>query len=292
MAFSILDALMIDDIEDNALNTQTNSNISNHITHEAISTYYKTFKDKWVPLSFIEFYFEEYKRYTFMSPEFLKPYYDVYNAKDLKAIVENYYTSDYSLIRERSQKKGEPHYLIEPNFLIDVRLCDRDVLGRFSPELYSNLLEVSRHILSGDELLTTEEIYENFMMKKMILEGTLPTPTSTHTTAQSKPSVEKVETPTVENKTLIGSASETQQQKGRVVKLTIPKLTLPSPYPIQQDNKSRINSEHRAKHFATTDKQIKVINKHQFNRVKYKVSFIEKRKVAQKPQKRKFEFDF
>ena len=93
------------------------------------------------------------------------------------------------------------------------------------------------------------------------------------------------------NVILEGTKTELPQQSGKVVKVFFPKLSLPSPYPILLD-KSRINSDHRAKKFARTDKQVKIINNHQFNGVKYKLAFIEKRKAAKKPARRKFDFDF
>ena len=90
---------------------------------------------------------------------------------------------------------------------------------------------------------------------------------------------------------LVGTQTEVPNQKGKVVKVFFPKLNLPSPYPILNE-KSRVNSEHRVNSILRADKQIKLTNKYKFNGVQYTVSFIEKRKAANKPTKRKFDFDF
>ena len=97
--------------------------------------------------------------------------------------------------------------------------------------------------------------------------------------------------PKKEDAELVGSTASLPEQKGKVNKIFFPKFILPSAYPILVD-KSRINSTHRAKKILKTDKQIDIINKKQFNAVKYNVGFIEKRMAAKKSTKKKFDFDF
>ena len=79
-------------------------------------------------------------------------------------------------------------------------------------------------------------------------------------------------------------------QKGNITKLFIPKLMLPTPYPINLET-SRINSDYRSKNIIKADKTISLFNKHKFKAVIYSTGFIEKRKKVKK-QKPKFTFDF
>lgn len=288
---------IINDLPPTLLDSQRNINIANFITHDACQKYYKTYKSQWVPISFIEFNFEEYKRYDFMATESLKQFFERYTPEDLTAIVENYYNSNYSIIKKKANRNDELCYYIDARFYIEAKLSDPDVLGRFDPEIYKNLDNISNHLDKSDEVLSLREIYENFMMRKVVLsyktkstgktivEQAQISATTSEATAKEPPKE------SVADKMLVGTQIDIPNQKGKVVKMFFPKLSLPSPYPILTD-KSRINSEHRARRLASPDRQVAFINKYKINGVKYKTGFIEKRKAAQKPQKKKFDFDF
>lgn len=280
---------IIDDSEESLLASQRNSSIANFITHEALKKYYELYKRRWVPMSFIEFYFSEYKSYEFLSKTFLKDFFSLYTTEDIPSIVENYMNCYYCLIVKKENKKDELCYFISDRDYMFVRLSDEDVLGRFDPELYKNLENITIHMEKNDELITLKEMYESFMIRKVVL-SYKPNikPSSIKTSAKVAPSVTKAVD--ISDAMLVGNKSDVPNQKGRVVKLYFPKLALPSAYPILLE-KSRINSDHRASRFMPTDKQVTLINKYKFNRVKYRQGFIEKRKAASKP-KRKFEFDF
>lgn len=279
------------DIPDTLLSSQININIANFITHEACRKYYDIYQNAWVPLSFIEFIFDEYRRVDFMSPIYLTPFFAVYTPDDLPAIIESYYNSEYCLIKRKSNRKDEVCYLIDDLEYLDINLSSKDVLGVYSPELYSNLGNISSHLEKSDELLTTREIYETFMMKKIVLAHTkkiekkLESQIPNMATTNNGNRVHKADT------TLIGEKSEVPQLKGKVVKIYFPKLLLPSAYPTLMES-SRINSSYRVKLFLSPAKEISLINKYKFNAVKYKTGFIEKRKAAKKPSKPKFDFDF
>ncbi len=268
------------------LHTYTNSNIASFITHEACKKYFETFNSQWVPISFIEFYFEEYKRYDFMSKEFLTPFFKLYHTDDIPDIIQNYYNSHYSVIKRKMNKQEEIHYYIENNYFLNCDLHHSNVLGDFDPDLYRNLGFIAKHINNSDEMVTLKETYEYYMLKKTII---------SQDNKKNKANTQTVDPLVLEEKRintqLVGSKSEIPNQKGKIVKLFFPRFNLPSPYPILLD-KSRINSTHRAKRFVRVDEQIDIINTLQFVGVKYTVGFIEKRNAAKKPAKRKFDFDF
>jgi len=282
-----LDILVQDSLSDALLADERNSSIASFITHEACKQFYNTYKSKWIPTSFIEFYFEEYKRYDFMSKNYLTPFFKKYSADDIPAIVENYYNEFYSVIKRKSNKKDQLCYYIVNNYYLQANLHDPDLLGEYDPDLYKNLGQIAKHMENHDELVTIQETYEYFMLKKIVLSHDFKKSMAKRINTESQSKVE----PAISNPTLVGEQSDMPKQKGKVVKLYFPRLSLPSPYPILNE-KSRINSEHRVKKFMSNDIQIKFINKYRFNGVKYKMGFIEKRKAAQKRPRRKFDFDF
>ena len=289
---------LINDLEPTLLDSQRNINIANFITHDACQKYYKIYKKQWVPISFIEFNFEEYKRYSFMSTSYLRPFFEKYTPEDIEAIIENYSNSNYSIIKKKANKSDELCYYIDVRFYIDAKLSDPELLGRFDEPLYKNIDNISKHLDNSDEVLSQREIYENFMMRKVVF-GHKVKGSRKSLIEETIYSIEQQEkaknTPPKEelnkDKMLVGNQIELPNQKGKVVKLFFPKLSLPSPYPILTD-KSRINSEIRTRRLMSPDKQITIINKYKMNGVKYSTGFIEKRKAAQKNQKKKFDFDF
>ena len=278
------------DEESPLLHTNRTANIASFIVHEACRNFYKDFKSRWIPSSFIEFYFEEYKRYGFLSEKFLIPFFKIYKNIDIPALVNHYYHCQYNVIVAKRKTRSDMFYLIEKNYYLDCNIADNDILGIFDPDLYKDLGLIANHLSSSDELVTINEKYQYFMLKKYILK----TDNNKEIKKAQKIALKKIEE---ENKlesqqtVLVGTQTKLPSQKGKVIKVLFPKLSLPSPYPILLD-KSRINSEHRARHFLRTDKQVKLMNNYKINGVKYHISFIEKRKAAKKPAKRKFDFDF
>ena len=282
------------------LNTMRNVNIANFIIHEACKTYFYNFNKKWVPLSFVEFYFHEYKRYNFLSPNFLTPFFELYNDVDLSVLIDNYYQSQYNVIVGKKNSRKELYYLIEQSYYLDCNLSDNDILGMFDPKLYSDLGLIAKHLTTSDELVSLNDNYEYYMLKRFVINSDKK---SNLNKAQKKAvkntlfeqeieqEIEEEQPKVQDNEILVGTQTEVPNQKGKVVKVFFPKLNLPSPYPILNE-KSRVNSEHRVNSILRADKQIKLTNKYKFNGVQYTVSFIEKRKAANKPTKRKFDFDF
>ena len=278
-----------EEYESPLLGTMRNANIANFIIHEACKKYYNLIKNKWLPLSFIDFYFEEYKRYSFMSKNFLEPFFMVYQEIDTLSLVENYYHCQYSAISGKRKIKSEQHYLVEDNYYLSCNIADNDILGMFDPLLYQDLGQVSKHLENSDELVSIQDNYEYFLLKRYVLDEDRKVELKK---AQKKAILEaKKELEEDKSPILVGAQTEVPNQKGKVVKVFFHKLNLPSPYPILNE-KSRINSDHKAKNVLRADRQIKLINKYKINGVKYSVSFIEKRKAAKKPARRKFDFDF
>ena len=177
--------------------------------------------------------------------------------------------------------------------------------------IFENIKNIVNELSNTDNLITKQEEYEKYLIENF-LDNYIPEniePKKSVSTTKYEPTkntdndtinkhknkkhekeqTKKVE-PVKENLELTGKQEEMPEQKGRVVKLYIPKLTLPSAYPTLQDI-SRVDSDYKITKIATPDKMITLLNKYKIIAVKYHSSFIDKRKNVKKP-KPKFSFDF
>jgi hypothetical protein len=77
---------------------------------------------------------------------------------------------------------------------------------------------------------------------------------------------------------LTGERLNLSKQKGKVTKLVIPKLKLPTTYP-KTTTFNRFNSEYYVRNFVSASRQILILNDLKINGVSYNESFVEKRKA-------------
>lgn len=286
------------------LANQRNVTIGNYIVHRACQLYFFNFHKKLMPMSFVEFYFSEFKRYDTFSVNPLLDFFKVYKPINIPEIIENYEYNFFSLITDKRKRGEEVHYKLSNSSYMYLNLSDKSMFGDYDPELYTNLDNIAKRIAESDELMSIRDLYEAFMIRKVVLArssrrkmGSANNPKVSAVVGAGGGTVEPAikdqqqTAQTITDDMLIGSESNLPNQHGRVVRMYFPRLSLPSPYPILQD-KSRINSEHRAKKFMSTDREVLLLNRVKFKQVKYKTGFIEKRKAAQKAPKRKFDFDF
>ena len=77
---------------------------------------------------------------------------------------------------------------------------------------------------------------------------------------------------------LTGERLNLSKQKGKVTKLVIPKLKLPTTYP-KTTTFNRFNSEYHVRNFVSASRQILILNDLRINGVSYNESFVEKRRA-------------
>lgn len=278
---------LIDDLEPSLLDTYEKLNVANYICHEACSEFYKLYNEKWIPATYIEFIFGEYKKYSFQSNETVKEFFRLYKPSDIPAIIASYMRTTLCIIGNKRTRQGEDFYKVVNEDLVDVRLSSKNIYGNNNKPLYSALEKIANHIRNTDELVTHKDLYEKFMMKKYI-DGVL------NVKGLKKVNKKAINNANVEppkSDYLVGEKTNIPKQSGKVVKIFFPKLSLPSAYPTSQD-RSRVNTERVARKFMRIDDEVTLINKYKFSSIKYHKSFIEKRKLAQKPPKKNFDFDF
>ena len=275
-----------DDEKETVLSTFENANIADFVCHEACKQYISIYRNRKIPLSYFEFMFDEFQKHSFASIKPVINFFDIYKSEDILSILENYMNNTFTLIQSKQEKHNKIYFILKKDQSLEISLSDQNVYGKNNPQLYKSLDAIRAHIENGDEMLSKKDLYERFMLRRYLVE-------------HFSSSLEKLETSenrasnanNISEQLLVGQATQLPDQKGKVVKMFFPKLSLPSAYPSSQE-KSRVNSDYRVKKLMKVDNQITLINKYKFNNVKYKASFIEKRKLAQKPKKKKFDFDF
>ena len=287
--------IIVEDIEPNIFNSFTNTSISNFICHDAVRTYYEIYQNVWVPESFFKFYMNECKKYSFTSTNHIRSFFKIYKDADLYPVIMHYMNSDFSLLNRKRQKNGENifHIDVELEYL-NVSLGDDLVYGKNDKDLYTALQNISNHMHGGDELVSTKDLYEKFLLKEYLTsskQGQAKSGNSTISKVFGGNQPTQVSQEQKKSQVLISEKIDLPKQKGKVVKMYFPRLTLPSAYPMSLE-KSRVNSEVTVNKFMSIDDQVALINHYKFNAIKYHQSFIDKRKVAQRPAKKRFDFDF
>ena len=254
------------------------------LIENACAQYQKNFNKKHVPFSYIEFFMEEYLKYSNMFNVQLKQFFNKFNGLNISTedLIIRYTQSFYAQHSGINVTKEE-HYLqfahlITPTFANEMKNVDNTNIS----SLTENILSICNKIEDSDELVSVIELYERFMIAKYVKDYNfiIKKQKTVETDSNKKASM-----------TLVGaSLQDNYQSSGKITKIIIPKLSLPSLYPFTPDQ-SRIDNTKRVKLLCSPAKQIVFINKKKIVAVKYSTNFIDKRNKKVKPKKM-FDFDF
>jgi len=291
--------------------------VSNTILHYACLDYIENYKSNLVPFNYIEYFLKYVNTYDKLFEQDLNNFYKDLDFSNLDLeLLANIYSKDITSIVVTVVRNNSIEFIVTDENPIDLLSYYMESEQRNTKQkvIYENMKRIIEEIKNSDDLISKKSLYEKFMIDKFLDSYTFKSSTKTQhknnkeqdpTTSQIKktsvPEIkqEKVQNKqeiatqvlqTVNDKDLKGKEVDVPEQKGKVVKLFIPKLLLPSPYPILQDT-SRINSDYRVKNMLKADATITLFNKHKFKAVIYSTGFIGKRKKVKKP-KPKFSFDF
>lgn len=249
----------------------------------AISKYISIYHKKEIPLSFVEFYITEIKKYEYMFKKETKKFFESYNKviPKMDVLAEIYKSSYFSQIKKIKLINKEK-FLIMPS----LNLADySDELLRASTkevaDTVSNILKITEHINNSDEIVDYNKCYEGFIIAKLIKASefnqnsgrsrvilNIVDNTETETTILAAKRAER----------LTGERLNLSKQKGKVTKLVIPKLKLPTSYP-KTTTFNRFNSEYHVRNFVSASRQILILNDLKINGVSYTENFVEKRKA-------------
>lgn len=262
------------------------------LMENACIQYQDLYKKNNVPYSFIKFYFKEFEKYSPLFSYNLKQFYNNYLKMHITVedLIDRYNRSHYSQ-HEGTIRGKQDSYLVFPNHVINTFSNDMQQVTNTAISAFAqNILTICKKINNKDELVNNKELYDNFLIQEYILNNNFDYIKPINEPRNiAKAKAVKNEEPEDNDKTLIGEALEDNyQSSGKITRIIIPKLNLPSAYPSDIDS-SRVNKDRkRATKLSSPAKQIIFINKNRIVNVKYSSGFINKRTKKQN----KFKFDF
>jgi len=265
------------------LSSEDNLLIITAIFQQAIEKHLSIYHDDKVPLSFIEFYINEIKNYEYLFRKQIKDFFETFNkvAPNLEIVANIYNKSYFAQSTEVFHSEDEIYLRLANSSIIDYI---SDIINNSKKDVVSavtNILQITNHINSSDEIIPFYEIYENYMISNLIKKSEFNKYSGkskfilniqdNSESPQIKAAVKKAERLTSERINL-------SKQKGKVTKIVIPRLKLPSSYP-KTTTFNRFNSKYKANNFISASRQILILNDLKINGVAYSNNFIEKRKA-------------
>ena len=253
------------------------------IFQRAISKYISFYHRKEVPLTFVEFYINEIRNYDYMFKRETKEFFDAYDKKipKIDVMAEIYRKSYFSQIQKIKTINGEKFLILPSLTIIDhtpeiINASTKDV-----SDTVSNIMKITDHINESDEIVDYNKCYEGFVISKLIRASefneyngrskvvlNIFDNTESETTISASKKAER----------LTGERLNLSKQKGKVTKLIIPKLKLPTTYP-KTVTFNRFNSEYHVRNFVSVSRQILILNDLRINGVSYSESFVAKRQA-------------
>lgn len=253
------------------------------IFQRAITKYVSIYHKKEIPLSFVEFYINEIRNYDYMFRKETKVFFDAFDKKIPKfdVMAEIYRKSYFSQVKKIKLINGEK-YLIVPSLIINDYTSD--IINSSNKEVadtVSNIMKITEHINHSDEIVDYNKCYEAFIISKVIkatefkeYSGKSKVILNIFDNTESESTISAAR----KAERLTGERISLSKQKGKVTKLIIPKLKLPTTYP-KTVTFNRFNSEYHVRNFVSASRQILILNDLKINGVSYNESFVEKRKA-------------
>ena len=253
------------------------------IFQRAISKYVSFYHKKEIPLTFIEFYINEIRNYDYMFKRETKVFFDSYDKKNPKVDVmaEIYNKSYFSQIKKIKIINSEKFLILPSLTVMDYTTESINSSAKDVADTVSNIVKITEHINNSDEIVDYNKCYEGFVISKLIRASEFQEyngrskvilnifdNTESETTISASRKAER----------LTGERLNLSKQKGKVTKLIIPKLKLPTTYP-KTVTFNRFNSEYHVRNFVSASRQILILNDLQINGVSYSESFVEKRQA-------------
>ena len=258
------------------------------IFQQALKKHLETYCVKEVPLSFIEFYISEIRNYDYMFRKQTKEFFEVYDriAPNFEIIAHVYEKSYFSQIIAIKKRKKENFLVLKSDNIIDYTKDMLTSSDKDTTSSISNIIKITEHINDNDEIIPFYEKYENYMISQIIKKqefinkysGKSKVVLNIYNNSDSP----RIIAATKHAERLTGERINLAKQKGKVTKIVIPKLKLPSTYP-KTTTFNRFNSNFHARNFVSASRQILIINDLKINGVAYSTNFIDKRNAMNNP---------
>lgn len=260
------------------------------IFQQAIAKHVSVYKKKDVPLSFLEFYFSEIRNYEYMFRRQTKEFFNDFDIikPNFEIISAIYLQSYFSQCTEMITKNGEKFLVLKNEYINDytsdmINNSSRDIV-----QCITNIKKITEHINNSDEVIPFHKSYENYMIAEIVRKAEF----QKKNTGKSRVILniyddeEKPQTVAAAKRAerLTCERINISTKRGKITKIVIPKLKLPTAYP-KTVTFNRFNSDYRARNFVSASRMILILNDLKVNGVAYTDNFVEKRKAINESAK-------
>lgn len=266
------------------LSSPANMVIVQAIFQQAIKKYVEIYNNKEVPLTFLEFYFKEIKNYSYMFRKQTKTFFDAYDmiGPNFDIIAEIYNKSYVAQSVKVFFKNGTGYLLLKK---IGVTDYFDELLDNSEKDITSaiqNIKKITDHINNSDEIIPFGKSYENYMISEVVRKSEFKKyagKSKMVVNVFSNENHPQIISATKRAERLTSERINISSKRGKVTKLVIPKLKLPTAYP-KSSTFSRFNSKFTARNFISASRQILILNDLKINGVAYTTNFVDKRNAA------------
>lgn len=266
------------------MSSSENIMIISTIFQQAISKFLSIYKKKEVPLSFLKFYINEIRNYSYMFRKQTREFFQNFDRikPKLDVMAEIYLKSYFSQAESIKMLRGEKHLILQNNYVLDYTTEMMSSSSKDIVSSISNIIKITEHINNSDEIIPFHKNYENFMISELVRNEEFGTgydgKSKVILNIYSDEERPQIVSATKRAERLTSERIEVSKKRGKVTKLIIPKLKLPTAYP-KTVTFNRFNSNYRANNFVSAPREILILNDLKINGVAYSTNFVEKRKA-------------
>lgn len=267
------------------LSTGKNIMIIATIFNQAIFKHVDVYGVKDIPLSFFEFYIGEIKNYEYMFRKQTRDFFDEFEQylPNINLITEIYAKSFFANCKNVVAKGGENYLKVTGTQFTDFYDEMMDSSSKEVSAAISNIKKITEHINNNDEIIPFQNNYEHYMISKIIRQNEFGKKNEGKSrfvvNVYSDNLRPQVISATRRAERLTSERIKLANQQGRITKIIIPKLKLPTPYP-KSSTFSRFDSKYRSRNFVSPSRMILILNDLKINGVAYSNNFVSKRKSA------------
>lgn len=270
--------------DDSLLSSSENIMIVESIFSQAIKKFIEVYNKTEIPLTFFKFYFEEIRNYSYMFRKQTKDFFDSYSKvnPDFESIAEMYNNSYFSQSAGVVTRNGEKYLILNRLDIIDYLEDMSNNSNKTTESAIQNIKKITEHINQTDELISFEKKYENFMISEVVKNSefneTFNGKSLLVLNVYNNTDAPQIIAATKKAERLTSERINISTKQGKVTKIVIPKLKLPSAYP--KSISSRYDSRFRTHNFVSASRQILILSDLKINGVAYSTNFIDKRNAA------------
>lgn len=271
--------------DESFLSSSENILIVASVFQQAIKKFTETFiKRKEVPLTYFKFYFDEVKNYSYMFRKQTKEFFETYERvnPNFELIAEVYNSSFFAQTTHLVTINKEKFLSLKKPYIVNFFDEMSSNSNKSTDSAIQNIKIITEHINNSDELISFAKKYENYMITEVIrqneFQDTYSGKSKVVLNIVTKEDSPQIISATKRAERLTSERINISQKRGKITKLVIPKLKLPSAYPKSEYN--RYNSKFRVNNIISTSRQILILNDLKINGVAYSSNFIEKRNAA------------